>query len=77
MALVWDQFGPDDPLILMVENDKREREKGRECKTCCSACSIGLRCFKRNKNEQEEDLEMLVAPRGLGGLKIMEPNSLE
>ncbi|XP_076217227.1 uncharacterized protein LOC143171928 [Aptenodytes patagonicus] len=55
-------LAPTDPLVLALEKDEREREKGKVLKRCCSACSIGQRCLKLTQKEQEEDLEMLVAP---------------
>lgn len=53
---------PSDPLIFALEKDKKEKNKGKALKRCCSACSIRQRCLKLTREEVEEDLEMLVAP---------------
>ena len=57
-------LAPADPLVLALEKDKKDKT---ELKRCCSACSIGQRCLKLTREEIEEDLELLTAPR----LRIM------
>ncbi|KAL9833503.1 uncharacterized protein GJ701_012949 isoform 1-T2 [Geothlypis trichas] len=59
-----------DSLVLALE--KENRNKMRELKRCCSACSIRQRCTRADKvyrvvlEEQEQDLDNLFSPY-LGG----------
>lgn len=40
-------LAPSDPFVLALEKDQNKRN-GKTLKRCCSACSIGRRCFKIN-----------------------------
>ncbi|KAF1426294.1 hypothetical protein FQV24_0005554, partial [Spheniscus mendiculus] len=63
---IWKKCGlvSKDLNVLLMEKDQKG-QKGLS--QCCSACSVGLSCKKLKDNEEDEDVELLVAPRKMSG----------
>lgn len=54
---------PQDPMVLALERENNKGLKGK-LRRCCSACSIGQRCTRKNKIHlaSEQDLTDLFKP---------------